>query len=137
MKFSPSVQRRLPGRPTKLELIQAGVVRSLYDFNQKIADAICDAVMAGGLVTNLNPSLQLPNYQQIFRWKRSNPEFARDLAESIKIRGLACEDMILEIAFKPISAHLVPLARQRIKFLKWLAVRSDPEMFGGMSRRRK
>lgn len=115
------------------------------DFNQEIADIICDMVSTTtkGLRRLCAENPELPDESTIHRWRLKHEAFREQYAEAKRVQAELLAEEIIEIADdsshdviydndgnERINSEFVNRSRLRVDTRKWIAAKLLPKVYG-------
>jgi hypothetical protein len=120
------------------------------DYNQEIADKICERIACGESARSICRDDEMPALSTLFRWLSRNKEFSEQYARAKEEQADALEDELLNIADevgqplivdgaavmvdgKPmmvVDNAAVQHAKLRVDARKWVASKLKPKKFG-------
>ena len=110
------------------------------DYSQELADAICDLVASGKSLRTICSAENMPAKSSIFKWLRSNKEFADQYARAKEEMLEHLADELVEIAdddsgdvtgeLKMPNSVAVQRARLRNDTRKWVLAKLLPKKYG-------
>src|SRR3954469_16221187 len=86
---------------TELECLGPIVGRPEWEFDQDIADDICDMLEEGLSLTIICKQQGMPGRTTVYKWRKANPEFANSYARARAAQSDTFADQIQDIADNP------------------------------------
>lgn len=99
------------------------------EFDQGIADEICDRLIEGESLRKIAKDDHMPAASTIFKWLASNEEFAEQYARAKEAQADAMADEIVDIADGDNGAD-PQRDRLRVDARKWVAAKLKPKKYG-------
>jgi len=99
------------------------------DYNQEVADKICEAISNGQSLRSICDPADMPNKATVFRWLDRHPEFGDQYARAREEQAEALADEIVSIADEA-APEQVNQARLRVDARKWVASKLKPKKYG-------
>lgn len=101
------------------------------DYNQQIADTICEQLSEGKSLRSICLSNDMPNKATVFRWLNKHEEFSDQYARAREEQAEVYADEITSIADEcEDDAVKVAKARLQIDARKWTASKLKPKKYG-------
>ena len=120
------------------------------DYNQEIADKICEAIADGQSLRSICQTEDMPNKATVFRWLDKHKEFGDQYARAREEQAESLADEIVTIADSagnPLMVDDIPLlkdgepviyadasavahARLKVDARKWVASKLKPKKYG-------
>lgn len=115
------------------------------DYNQEIADRICEAISEGQSLRAICAADDMPCKASVFRWLTLHPEFSDQYARAREEQAEAMADEIVAIAdeeattvknhdggLTEVTFDNVAVARNRLRIdaRKWVASKLKPKKYG-------
>jgi hypothetical protein len=107
-------------------------VNEPFEFDQAIADEICDRLAKGESLRTICSSERddfMPGRTTVFRWLQENADFANQYAGAREAQADAKFDQAWEIA-SAATADSVQVARLQVDTVKWQAAKLAPKKYG-------
>lgn len=99
------------------------------DYNQEIADKICEAIADGQSLRSICSADDMPNKATVFRWLDKHKEFGDQYARAREEQAESLADEIVNIADSSLPEH-ANHARLRVDARKWVASKLKPKKYG-------
>lgn len=113
------------------------------DYNQEIADRICEAISEGQSLRAICAADDMPCKASVFRWLTLHPEFSDQYARAREEQAESLADEIVAIADESlndtyidqngnerVNTEVVARARLRVDARKWVASKLKPKKYG-------
>lgn len=117
------------------------------DFNQDIADEICEEITLGNSIRTVCKPEHMPAISTFYRWLREHDEFQKQYARACEERTEAMSEDILDIAddgtndfmeverqdgstYTKADNEAIQRSRLRIDTRKWLMSKMKPKKYG-------
>jgi hypothetical protein len=101
------------------------------EYDQKIADQICEYISMGMTITEIINDPLMPNRRTFNRWRQENSEFWKQYLIALQDRGEGLIDHLQKIEHDLLNGMIdAPTAKILIDLKKWLAGKFYPDMFG-------
>jgi hypothetical protein len=108
--------RKKPGRPR-------------IEFDEKVADRICEQIMDGKSLRRICTQKAMPTKKTVLRWLEENPSFASQYARAREEQAEGYADELIELA-KKANAENAHAIRVRADIIKWACSKLKPKKYG-------
>ena len=117
------------------------------EFNQEMADAICDRLADGRSLRSICLADDMPVQSTVFKWLSQQPAFAEQYARAREAQADALFDEIQDIAddgsndyitktnadgseYEAVNSEHIQRSRLRVDARKWMASKLQPKKYG-------
>jgi hypothetical protein len=102
------------------------------DYDDTIADEICERLIEGESMRQICADEQMPHRATVLRWMASNPGFAAKCAHARELQSDLMDDLVLETAHG-CTPETAAADRVRIAAYQWRAAKLAPKKYGDRS----
>lgn len=113
------------------------------DYNQKVADAICERLCVGESLRSICKDATMPHIATVFRWLAKDVLFSEQYTRAREEQAEALADEIVQIADdglndtyvdengnKRTDQDVIARSRLRVEARKWVASKLKPKKYG-------
>lgn len=106
--------------------------RKAIQFNEGIAEEICDKLIEGKTLTAICKEEYMPGMTTIHKWARRNDIFAEQMDQALRLSAYANLDRVQELSEGEEMDTDTDIKRAQMQqsALKWLTEKKNPERFG-------
>lgn len=102
--------------------------RPRTEFNQKIADRICDKIIEGKSLRRICSEKWAPQKRTVLRWLEDNPTFAAQYARAREEQAESYADELMELG-KQANSENAHAIRVRADIIKWVCSKLKPRKY--------
>ena len=101
------------------------------NYSEKLADAICDALMNGKSMREICKRKGYPDRSTVARWRDADPAFDAKCARAREEQADYMDDLILETAAKCTERN-AKASKVKISAYQWRAEKLKPKVYGNL-----
>jgi len=103
--------------------------RPPLEFNQAIANRICEQIVEGKSLRRICSTKGMPSLTTVMKWLRETPEFAQQYARAREEQADGYADELIDLARKATQDNAQAI-RVRADVIKWVCSKLKPRKYG-------
>lgn len=101
-----------------------------WKYTLPVSKRICDHLRAGKTLTAIAKMSGMPSIGAIYHWRRAFPDFEEQVKLAREYSAEHAHDRIIDIMNETESKEDVHVNEFKVRTLKWLAEKNDPDKYG-------